>query len=97
MVWAVFSVITFAGHLVAGLYSDVVYFIAEYIWCISVAFSILTIYSGANTAGVTHEDRRSVAIASVVIGVVILLGLCISATSWLFMPENGFQILPNRW
>ncbi|MFC2067563.1 hypothetical protein ACFLTP_00875 [Chloroflexota bacterium] len=86
MVWAIFSVVTFAGHMAAGLYTDVIYLIAEYIWFISVAFSILTIYSGANTAGVTHEDRRSVAIASVAIGVIILLGLCISATSWLFKP-----------
>ena len=95
MVWAIFSVVTFAGHMVAGLYSDIIYFLAEYIWFLSVAFSVIAIYSGAKTAGVTFEDRRAIAIASAAIGSIILIGLCVSASSWLFIAENRFDIMPS--
>ena len=93
MVWAIFSVVTFAGHMVAGLYSDVVYFLAEYIWFISLACSVVAIYTGAKSAGIASADRRGIAVASVVIGGIVLLGLLISASSWLFMSEEGLETL----
>ena len=88
MVWAIFAVVTFAGHMVAGFYSNVVYFLAEYVWLISLACSVTAIYRGAKTAGMASAERRTTAIASAVIGAIILLGLCISAPNWLFAPEE---------
>lgn len=93
--WAILAVITFAGHMVAGLYADFIYFLAEYVWLVSIAFSVLAIYAGIITATRTEPDRRGKAIASAVIGGIVLLGLLISATSWLFMPEYGFETLPS--
>ena len=90
---AVLAIVTFAGHMVAGLYADSVYFLPEYIWFASVAFSVLAIYSGSITASRSEPGNRGKAIASAVIGVVILGGLLMSATSWLFIPENGFGML----
>ncbi len=57
--WAIIAVVTFAGHMVAGLYFEVVYFLAEYVWFVSVAFSVLAIYSGIITATKTEPDKRS--------------------------------------
>ncbi len=85
--WAILAMITFAAHMVAGLYADFVWFLAEYIWFISVAVSVIAIYSGAKSAGIAREDRRGVAVASASIGAIVLLGLLISATNWLFLPE----------
>lgn len=84
------AIITFVGHMVAGLYSEFMYFLAEYIWFLSVTLSVIAIYRGAKSAGIAHDDRRGLAIASAAIGAIILLGLMISASSWLFIPENGF-------
>jgi hypothetical protein len=95
MAWAILAVITFVGHMVAGLYAEFMYFLAEYIWCISVALSVIAIYRGAKSAGIAHEDRRGLAIASALIGAITLLGLMISASSWLFVPENSFDMMAS--
>ncbi len=92
--WAVLAVVTFAGHMVAGLYIDSVYFLPEYIWFASIIFSVLAIYSGSMTATKSEPGERGKAIASAVIGAIILFGLLMSATSWLFIPENGFDMRP---
>ncbi len=92
--WAILAVTTFAGHMVAGLYADFIYFLAEYVWFVSVALAVLTIYAGITTATRAEPDKRGTAIASAIIGAIVLLGLLISATSWLFMlPESGFEPL----
>jgi len=91
--WAILAVVTFAGHMVAGLYFEVVYFLAEYVWFVSVAFSVLAIYAGIIIATRTEPDKRGIAIASAVIGGLVLWGLFLSASSWLFVPENGFDMM----
>ena len=93
--WAILAVVTFAGHMVAGLYSEIVYFLAEYVWFVSIALSVLAIYSGIITATRAEPDKRGIAIASAVIGVVVLLGLFISASNWLFMPEYSFEMISS--
>ena len=94
IVWAVLAVVTFVGHMVAGLYIDSVYFLPEYIWFVSIVFSVLAIYSGSMTATRSEPGKRGIAIASAVIGAIILFGLLMSATNWLFIPENGFDMSP---
>jgi len=84
MMWAILAVVTFAGHMVAKLYSEAIWSLAEYVWFISLACSVIAIYRSARIAGIAHAERRTAAIASAVIGAIILLGLCISASSWLF-------------
>ena len=93
MVWAILSVITFTGHMVAGLYADLMFFLAVYVWFASVACSVLAIYRGARIAGIASAERRTVALASAVIGAIVLLGLVISASTWLFMPQEELVML----
>jgi hypothetical protein len=88
MVWAILAVITFAGHKVAGMYADYIWFLPEYIWFISVGLSVIAIYSGSRTAGVAREERRGLAVASVLIAAVVLLSLLISAAGCLFVPDG---------
>ncbi len=91
--WAILGVVTFAGHMIGGLYSDVIYFLAEYVWFASIVFAVLAIYSGAINAAKTEPEQRGTAIASAVIGGIVLLGLFISASSWLFVPEWAAELL----
>ena len=96
IVWAILAVVTFAGHMIAGLYAEFIYFLAEYIWFVSVAISVLAVYAGITTAARADSDKRGKAIASALIGAIVLLGLLISASSWLFMlPESGFGTLAS--
>ena len=88
ILWAILAVVTFILHMVAGIYSDFMYWLAEYIWAISVLFSVLCIYSGAITAAKTMSDRRGAAVASAVIGTAVLLGLLFSASYWLFISSD---------
>ena len=89
MVWAILSLVTFAAHMVAGLYAEYIWFLAEYIWFVSVAVSVVAIYTGAKTAGVAREERRGLAVASTLIGAIVLMSLLISAATWLFVPEGA--------
>ena len=89
--WAVLAVVTYVLHMAAGLYIDLMYFLPEYIWFVSIGFSVAAIYSGFMTA-YRNETDRGKAIASAVIGAIILGGLLLSAASWLFIPENGFDM-----
>jgi len=85
--WAILAIVTFAGHMVAGLYTEIIYFLPEYLWFVAIAFATLAIYNGIMSAARTESDKKGMAIASAIIGGIVLLGLLISATSWLFMPE----------
>ena len=91
--WAILGVVTFAGHMIGGLYSDAVYYLAEYIWFASIVFAILAIYSGATSVARIESEQRGAAIASATIGGIVLLGLFISATGWLFVPEWAAESL----
>ena len=91
--WVILGIITYVWHMVAGLYSEVIYFLAEYVWFASIIFSVLAIYSGVVNAVKTEPEQRGAAIASAVIGGIVLLGLMISASSWLFMPEYALEPL----
>ena len=94
--WAILAIVTFTGHMVAGLYADFMYFLAEYIWFVSIGFSVLAIYAGIITATRTEPDKRGITIASAVIGGIVLWGLLISASSWLFTPPEGvFETLTS--
>jgi hypothetical protein len=91
--WAILAIITFILHMLASLYADYIFYLPEYIWFLSIAFSILAIYSGAITAARTEATKRATAIASAVIGGIVLLGLLISAVQWLFEFEEGLGSL----
>src|SRR4030042_510167 len=95
VLWAILAVVTFAGHMVVALYADFMWFLPEYIWFISIAFSVLAIYAGIMTATGTEPDKRGKAIASALVGAIILLGL-LMGTSWLFVPpEEVFGTLAS--
>jgi hypothetical protein len=83
--FALLAVVGFAGHLVADLFVDVLFWLPEYVWAASLVFAVLAIYSGTMTATRTEAASRGAAIASAVIGGLVLLGLMYSGISWLFM------------
>lgn len=83
--FAVLAVLSFAAHLAANVVVDNVYWLPEYIWFGSLAFSIIAIYTGAAEAWRTEGSARGMAIASAVIGALVLLGLMYSGVYWLFM------------
>ena len=91
MVWSILAVVTYAAHMVAGLYAEYFWFLAEYVWFVSLAISVIAVYFGAKSAGVAREERRGLAVASALIGAIVLLGLLISATSGLFVPEGSLS------
>ena len=92
--WSILAVVSYVLHMVAGLYIDSMYFLPEYIWFVSIGFSVAAIYSGSITA-YRNTSVRGKAIASAVIGAIILGGLLMSATTWLFIPENGFNMITS--
>jgi hypothetical protein len=83
--FAVLAVVGFAAHLATNLLTDVIYWLPEYIWFGSLVFSVLAIYTGASAAYRVDGAARGKAIASAVIGALVLLGLMYSAVNWLFM------------
>ena len=93
--YAVIAVITVIGHLISVIWTDIMYWLPEYIWFASIVFSVLAIYAGIVTATKSEPDKRGAAIATAVIGAIVLLGLIYSGVSWLFMPENGFETLAS--
>ena len=91
-VFAVLAVIGFVAHLATNLLTDSVFWLPEYIWFGAIAFSVLAVYAGAATAHRTDGGARGMAIASAVIGAVVLLGLCYSGVTWLFMMGEGYEL-----
>jgi len=83
--FAVLAVVGFACHLAANLLVDIVFWLPEYIWFGSLVFSVLAMYTGASAACRIDGAARGRAIASAVIGALVLLGLMYSGVSWLFM------------
>jgi hypothetical protein len=83
--FAALAVAGFAAHLAANLLLDVVYWLPEYIWFGSLVFSVLAIYTGAGAAWRDSGHARGMAVASALIGVLVLLGLMYSGVYWLFM------------
>jgi len=83
--FTVLAVVGFACHLAANLLIDVIYWLPEYIWLGSLVFSVPAIYTGASAACRVDGAARGKAIASAVIGALILLGLMYSGVNWLFM------------
>jgi len=86
--FAVLAVAGFAGHLVASLFMDVAYWLPEYIWFASVIFAVLSIYAGGITATKGAPADKGAALASAVIGAVILLSLTYSSITWLFVLDD---------
>ena len=85
LIFAILAIVTFVGHLVANLFVDQMYWLPEYIWAASTVFAVLSIYAGAVEAS-THESRdRGMAIASTIVGALVMLGLMYSGITWLFM------------
>jgi hypothetical protein len=93
--YAVLAVITFIGHLVSIIFIDAMWWLPEIVWVVSIIFSILAIYGGIITATRTTLDKRGTAIASAVIGSIVLLVLLYSGVSWLFVPENGYEVMTS--
>jgi hypothetical protein len=93
--YAVLAVITFIGHLVSIIFTDVMWWLPEIVWAVSIVFSILAIYSGIITATRTDPNKRGTAIASAVVGGIVLLVLLYSGVSWLFIPENGYEVMTS--
>jgi len=83
--FAVLAVAGFAAHLAANLLLDIVYWLPEYIWFASLVFSVLAIYTGASAAWRDSGHARGMAVASAVIGILVLLALMYSGLYWLFM------------
>ena len=90
--FAVLAVIGFAAHLVANLFMDIILWLPEYIWFGSMVFSVLAIYTGTIAACGGEATKRGAAIASAVIGALVLLGLMYSGITWLFWLEEGFEV-----
>ena len=90
--FAVLAVVGFAAHLAANLLIDIIYWLPEYIWFGSLVFSVLAIYTGAIAACNGNAGSRGTAIASAVIGALVLLGLMYSGTYWLFVMQEGFDM-----
>lgn len=90
--FAVLAVVGFVAHLATNLLTDIVFWLPEYIWFASIAFSVLAIYAGAGTAYRTEGGARGLAIASAVIGALVLLGLMYSGVYWLFMMGEGYEL-----
>ena len=82
--FAVLAVVGFAAHLTANLLVDIIRWLPEYIWFGSLVFSVLAIYTGAIAACSGESEKRGAAIASAVIGALVLLGLMYSGVYWLF-------------
>jgi len=83
--FAVLAVLGFVCHLAANLLVDIVPWMPEYVWFGSIVFSVLAIYTGANAAWQGESSERGFAVASAVIGALVLLGLMYSGVYWLFM------------
>ncbi len=88
MVFAVLAVAAFAGHLVANLETDIIYWLPEYIWFGSLVFAVLAVYSGASAAWRVEGSARGAAIASAALGALVLLGLMYSGVNWLFLMDG---------
>jgi hypothetical protein len=93
--YAVLAVITFIGHLIAIIFTDVMWWLPEIVWVVSIIFSVLAIYSGIVTATRTDLNQGGTAIASAVVGGIVLLVLLYSGVSWLFMPEEGYEVMTS--
>ena len=85
MLFAILAVVTFVGHLIANLFVDQVYWLPEYVWGTSVVFSVLAIYAGGGQSRKVESSDRGFALASMVVGSLILLGLMYSGITWLFI------------
>jgi len=85
LVFAILAVVTFVGHLIANLFVDQVYWLPEYVWGASVVFSVLAIYAGGGQSKKGESNDRGFALASMVVGSLILLGLMYSGITWLFI------------
>jgi len=90
--FAVLAVVGFAAHVAANLLIDIIYWLPEYIWFGSIVFSVLAIYTGAIAACNAEAGKSGAAIASAVIGALVLLGLMYSGIYWLFYLEEGFEV-----
>ena len=102
VLYAILAVITFIGHMLAMHLVETelwlqentwVWFLPEYIWIVSLILSVLAIYGGIVTATKIDPDKRGTAIASAVIGGVVLLILLGSGSNWLFMPVDGYEMM----
>ena len=93
VVYAVIALVTFVGHLLSNVWTETLFYLPEYIWFISIIFSALAIYGGTITASRPDADKRGVAIASAMIGSIVLLGLLYSGVFWLFGPQNGAELM----
>ena len=90
--FAVLAVVGFAAHLAANLLIDIIYWLPEYIWFGTLVFTVLAIYTGAIAACSGEAGRSGAAIASAVIGALVLLGLMYSGVTWLFIMQEGFDV-----
>ena len=82
--FAALAVAGFVGHLAANLLVDIVFWLPEYIWFGSIVFSVLALYAGAASDMSGEGANRGMAVASAIIGALVLLGLMYSGVNWLF-------------
>jgi len=91
-VFAVLALAGFAAHLAANLFVEFVPWLPEDVWFASIVCAVLAVYGGAATACRAEGSARGTAIASAVIGAVVLLGLFYSGVTWLFMMGEGYEL-----
>jgi hypothetical protein len=90
--FAVLAVAGFVAHLMANLLIGIIRRLPEYIWFGSIVFSVLATYTGAIAACSGEAGKRGAAIASAVIGALVLLGLMYSGIYWLFYLDQGVEM-----
>ena len=89
-VFAVLSVLGFVGELASSLYTEVIYWLPEYVWLGAMAIAVATIYTGTVAAATTEGRERGRALAATIIGVLVLFGLMEHGIYWLFyLPDES--------
>jgi hypothetical protein len=85
---AVLCAAGFVAHLVANFFVENMYWLPEYVWGASLVLSILAVYAGCSAMETVEPGRRGPALASVLVGTAVLLGLMYSGITWLFVPPD---------
>jgi len=87
VIYAVVALVTFTVMVYSLLLANWLYYLPEFIWLASAAFSTLALYTGAITATGASADNRGAAIASATVGAITLFGL-MGMMTWGFVVRS---------
>ena len=89
-VFAVLSVLGFVGELASSLYTEVIYWLPEYVWLGAMVLSVAAIYTGSVAVTTTEGRERGRAVAATIVGVLTMIGVMENGIYWLFvLPMEG--------